>query len=227
MVMGMEKIIKKIPFMGYPLWHFYSRFINNNSFYGSVPYWEKRYSEGGNSGSGSYGRLAEFKSLVLNKFVNANDIESVIEFGCGDGNQLFFANYKSYIGYDVSKKAIEICKDKFKEDKTKSFYLMGEREEESADLTLSLDVIYHLVEDQVFESYMSKLFDAANKYVIIYSSNKERTGISLHVRHREFSRWVEKNRKQWSLIQKIDNKYPLRGFFSRGSFADFYIYKKD
>ena len=57
-------------------------------FPGSQNYWEKRYSLGGNSGQGSYGKSAEFKSEILNIFVRENCINSVTEYGCGDGNQL-------------------------------------------------------------------------------------------------------------------------------------------
>ncbi|WP_125185483.1 hypothetical protein [Botryobacter ruber] len=35
----------------------------------SSDYWEKRYSSGGTSGSGSYNRLAEFKADVLKSFI--------------------------------------------------------------------------------------------------------------------------------------------------------------
>src|SRR5437899_4317923 len=58
-----------------------------------------------NSGLGSYDKLAEFKAEVLNGFVKENTIKSVIEYGCGDGNQLKFAEYPSYLGFDVSVKA--------------------------------------------------------------------------------------------------------------------------
>nr|BFF27640.1 hypothetical protein GCM10025732_56050 [Glycomyces mayteni] len=57
-------------------------------FPGSAAYWEKRYADGGNSGGGSRGTNAEFKAEVLNKFTAEHGIESVIEFGCGDGEQL-------------------------------------------------------------------------------------------------------------------------------------------
>jgi hypothetical protein len=40
------------------------------------------------------------------------------------------------------------------------------------DLELSLDVIYHLVEDEVFDAYMRSLFAHAGRFVVIYSSNK-------------------------------------------------------
>ena len=50
--------------------------------------WEKRYAKGGNSGAGSYGKLAVYKAKVLNEFIeeNKNEVNSVVEFGCGDGN---------------------------------------------------------------------------------------------------------------------------------------------
>ncbi len=56
-------------------------------FPGSQDYWVKRYAKGGNSGPGSYSELAKFKASVLNAFVREHGIQSVIEFGCGDGNQ--------------------------------------------------------------------------------------------------------------------------------------------
>ena len=131
----------------------------------------KRYISGGNSGKGSYGRLQVFKNEVINDFVESKNVASIIEFGVGDGNQLLNSRYPAYLGVDVSEKAIKICRKKFEGDKSKSFIHSSNYNYEKADLSISLDVIYHLVEDSVFNSYMRKLFEAANKYVIIYSSN--------------------------------------------------------
>ena len=75
-------------------------------FPGSAAYWESRYAKGGSSGVGSYGRFAEFKAEVLNRFVATHSVQSVIEFGCGDGNQLALASYPWYLGYDVSATAV-------------------------------------------------------------------------------------------------------------------------
>jgi len=36
----------------------------------SSDYWEKRYLNGGNSGNGSYGRLAHFKAQCINSFIS-------------------------------------------------------------------------------------------------------------------------------------------------------------
>lgn len=173
---------------------------NNNSFINytktdrsdyiksSRNYWEKRYAKGGNSGVGSYSILAEYKASVINNFVSKNNINKVIEWGSGDCNQLSLANYKKYIGYDVSQTSINICKNKFNNDNTKTFIYLDEnfKNEEKADLSISLDVIYHLVEDNVFDTYMRNLFDSSNRYVCIYSSNVNKPW-EAHVRHRKFT----------------------------------------
>ncbi len=89
--------------------------------FSSSQYWEDRYSGGGNSGAGSYGRLAEFKAETINKFVQGHSVRSVIEFGSGDGAQLELARYPAYTGVDISSRALELCRTKFKNDPSKRF----------------------------------------------------------------------------------------------------------
>ncbi len=95
-------------------------------------------------------------------------------------------------------------------------------------MALSLDVIYHLIEDDAFEDHMRSLFNAATRFVIIYSSDTdENEGYeNTHVKHRKFTSWVEANSVGWSLDRHIPNKYPYKGDYTQGSFADFYIYKR-
>lgn len=194
----------------------------------SSKYWESRYLDGGTSGAGSYGRQAQFKADILNKFVTEKQISEVIEFGFGDGNQLTFANYPRYIGYDVSVTAVENCRAKFSGNTRWSFYHVSEFHNESADLTLSLDVIYHLIEDAVYDDYMRKLFRASTKFVVIYSSDTDDNSdnSAIHVRHRKFTRWVDRNEPSWSLLDRISNPYPIEKYGHSGSFADFYIFEK-
>ena len=85
-------------------------------FRGSARYWERNYARGGTSGPGSYNALAEAKAAFLNDFVRTRQVRSVIEFGCGDGHQLSLADYPAYIGLDVSRSAIELCKRRFAGD---------------------------------------------------------------------------------------------------------------
>jgi hypothetical protein len=197
------------------------------TFSGSRRYWEERYAGGGNSGVGSYSKFAEFKAEILNAFVAENHIASVIEFGCGDGNQLMLADYPRYTGIDVSKTAINVCQSKFGGDYSKSFKTLELYAGETAELALSLDVVFHLVEDDVYEKYMDGICAAATKYVIIYSSNTyENDHKHKHIKHRKFTDWMEANASGWSLERHIPNKYPYMGDPEQGSFADFYIYKR-
>ena len=197
-------------------------------FPGSAEYWRRRYRRGETSGPGSYGRLAEFKAEVLNGLMADWRVGTVMEFGCGDGEQLRLGRYPSYIGFDVSAEAIARCASIFSDDPTKTFRLMDEYAGETADCCLSLDVIFHLVEEEVFVAYMERLFDAARKYVVIYSSNTDsQLNVTWwHIKHRRFSDWVERNRPDWVLTRHIPNRYPFAGDWEKQSFADFYLYKK-
>lgn len=199
------------------------------AFDGSGDYWENRYAAGGNSGAGSYDDLAAFKAEVLNDFVAERKIQRVIEFGCGDGNQLALANYPQYVGYDVSETAVRQCREKFAGDASRTFKLMQDYAGETAELSLSLDVIYHLVEDRIFEDYMQTLFAAAERYVIVYSSDRDENPRlqSPHVRHRQFSSWIAREQPAWRLAQHIPNRYPQKGLLGKGSFADFFVYERN
>ena len=197
------------------------------AFTTSGNYWEERYAEGRNSGAGSYGRLAAFKAEVLNRFVREHGISSVIEFGSGDGNQLRLAEYPDYLGIDVSETAVRACRETFAADGTKRFETLSAYDGQAADLALSLDVIYHLVEDDTFASYMTVLFDAAERFVIVYASNRDEQPKNRHVRHRRFSDWVEAHRSDFRLRAHIPNRYPFAADDpDNTSFADFFIYEK-
>lgn len=200
---------------------------NGERFPGSAAYWDMRYSRGCDSGPGSGGVLAEFKADVINSFVDAHCVRTVVEFGCGDGRQLSLARYPQYAGFDVSASAIDLCKRMFGGDERKSFSLMREYTGQLAELALSLDVIYHLVEDDVFDHYMRTLFGASTKYVIIYSSNFESgKGDCEHVRHREFTAWVGAHMRMWHLVGRVSNRHPYLGDDRKGSFAEFFIYRR-
>lgn len=200
-------------------------------FPGSVQYWEDRYRSGGNSGAGSYGVLAEFKADFLNSFVVRESIKSVIEFGCGDGAQLALARYPRYIGLDVTKSAVRTCIGRYSDDLTKSFFLYDPEcfsdpgKVFRADLSLSLDVIYHLIEDAVFDTYMNHLFAASTRFVIVYSSDHDEALPNSHVRHRHFSDVVKTRFPSWDLVWREPQKYPDASG-QNGSFCDFFIFKK-
>lgn len=208
------KTLKKV--LGYP------------SFRTSGEYWERRYASGGNSGSGSYGRLAQFKADFLNTFVIEHSIGSVIELGSGDGAQLELANYPHYVGIDISPTAVAQARQRFGHNTSISFLHTSEVTLETrAEMALSLDVIYHLVEDDAFEAYMNQLFAVADQWVIIYASDKDEQSRAPHVRHRKFTNWIMQNRVDAELVSRVANPFPFDPEDpSNTSFADFFVYKK-
>jgi hypothetical protein len=165
---------------------------------------------------------------VLNKFVASNAVSTVIEYGCGDGNQLRLTRYPQYLGFDISPHAVARFRRQFAHDGSKSFRLIQDYAGERAELTLSLNVVYHLVEDSVFASYMHRLFDSSDRFVIIYSSSTDENppGTPAHIRHRDFKDWISWNKTERVLKAHVPNKYPFRGDANTGSFADFYIYAR-
>ncbi|MCP3460062.1 class I SAM-dependent methyltransferase [Bradyrhizobium sp. CCGUVB23] len=223
----LRRTIGRLPVLGPMARQLYRAIVPNR--FSSAEYWEQRYAHGGNSGAGSYGRLAQFKAETINKFVKGREIRTIIEFGSGDGAQLELARYPTYTGVDVSASAIELCKTKFKNDPTKQFLLAssGDASKARAELAMSLDVIYHLIEDTVYDAYMKSLVSAAEKYICIYSSNYVRLAPATHVRHRVFTEWIAANAPTWKLILKVDNPFPRDPENpDQTSWADFYFYER-
>ena len=195
--------------------------------FNSSNYWEDRYASGGNSGAGSYNHLAEFKADILNGFFTRYKISRVVEYGCGDGNQLALLQIKSYIGYDVSPTVIEMNKQKFKNSKTKTFRLIDDEttDFEEADAVLSLDVIFHLTEDHVFEKYMRRLFSHPGAFfVIIYSTDTNRDR-AIHVRDRKVTSYIHRQFPEWELFKSVNNPYAHIPH-PNGSRCQFLFYRK-
>lgn len=192
----------------------------------SADYWERRYRAGLTSGSGSYGALAEYKAAFLNEFVAAHSVRTVMEFGCGDGNQLALARYPLYLGLDVSPSAVAACAARFAGDPTKSFLWYDASHAFDADrflraeLTLSLDVVYHLLEDAVYRAYLRNLFRSADRYVIVYSSDRDDASGSPHVRHHRFTEDVASSQPEFRLVRHVENPHRAE------TFADFFVFER-
>ena len=179
--------------------------------FSSGDYWQKRYVSGRNSGAGSYGRLAEYKAEVINKIVKDREIEKVIEFGSGDGNQAALLDIPNYTGVDVSTEAVRLANEAAGQDPRKSFHVVNDSFEvvdKSYDLSMSLDVIYHLIEDNIFDAYMTDLFQASRRFVLIYASDEDKSTKNAHVRHRRYSVWIEENASDFSQIQSWQHPFP-------------------
>ena len=150
------------------------RFIN------SAQYWEDRYYYGGNSGRGSYYKNALEKADYLNAKIDQFGIDTIVDIGCGDGNNLKLFKIQNYYGFDVSKTIILQNKREFKNDHSKQFSIIDKNFEEDLSniknqknvekiVCVSFDVIGHLVEDNIYENHL-RSFDLVNPDYLIISN---------------------------------------------------------
>ena len=181
----------------------------------SKKYWEDRYSKNGDSGKGSYGTSATIKANYINSVIDKYQIKTINDLGHGDGNQIgLLEGDFQYFGYDVSSTARNKCIHKFQNDRRYTF-LDSIETMSKADLAMSIDVIYHLVEWEVYEQYLKDLFSLGN-YVLIYGMNKEWVGDS-HVLARPFDELIQRVHDSFSLIDISDGSH---------SEVKFYLYSK-
>lgn len=202
-----------------------------STMFDSRRYWLARYTSADPGGWGSKGVLAAYKADFLRRLVLRYGVTSILELGCGDGEQLAVYDFGgvSYVGLDVLT-AVAKAEERFRGDRRKLFGtlddpgLLGV----TADLTLSADVIYHLVEDDVWLAHMARLFDRSLRLVAIYAPDTDETpeNAGVHCRFRRWSEWVERERPEWAMVFREDNPHRLTPENPKGSLSDFHVYAR-
>ncbi len=140
-------------------------------------------------------------------------------------------NVNAYIGLDVSATIIKHCISKFKSDNSKSFFIYDSESFADnlhifrSDAAFSIDVIFHLVENVVFEKYLEDLFSSAIKLVVIYGADLDYIPGTEHELYRKFTVYIENKFPDWKLEKIIKNRFPLKNYEDKnGSLSDFYFY---
>src|SRR5581483_12428603 len=88
----------------------------------------------------------------------------------------------------------------------------------SADCAISLDVIFHLIEDDIFARYIDNLFRSGLHFVIIYGLDEEQSRPGhVSVRFRKYSEYIAKN---------IPHFRPALHIRRKEAFGDFYLYER-
>jgi hypothetical protein len=196
-------------------------------FRDSAAYWRLRYRLGGDSGSGSEDALARYKAGVVNDLVRKLSIGSVIEWGVGDGRQLSLAEYPRYIGLDISEVALDRCRARFSGNPRMRFATIGSYDGETADLALSLDVLYHLVEEEVYLAYLDRLFASSRRWVFVYSSSTESPVRSAkHVLHRPVEKDIAERFPEFTRRRNIEQSLPAHPSTEDPLHARFFIFER-
>jgi hypothetical protein len=185
-----------------------------------------RYLTGGNSGTGSVSKYSNDKAYVINSFIQNNTIHSIVEWGVGDGKQLskYDFNQVNYVGYDISKYIINKL-NKVNKNENYKFLLSNQYHNEKYDLALSIEVIFHLIDDSIYENYMARLFNSSQKFVIIFSTNFN-SNVDAHCMHHEIKSYISKHFKEFVLEKEEFIESFYFGRENEGKYAKFYFYKK-
>jgi SAM-dependent methyltransferase len=192
---------------------------------GSATYWQTRYRAGGTSGAGSAGRLLGWKAAVINGFIAANGVGDVLDLGCGDGALAARIAVARYRGTDVAADALArtaAARDGSGDTRLIPWDAMDR--EPPAELALSFDVIFHLVEDRPYGLYMRRLLAASRRFILVYASNVDRAWPARHVRHRRFTDAIPGIDPTWRVAAHVPNPYPYdHNRADTTSFADLYL----
>jgi Methyltransferase domain len=162
---------------------------------------------------------------VIHDVIALNSVAHMADFGCGDGNLLSLLRLPAYTGLHVSETVLACCRQHFPQH---TFLPFTQAEAmRPADLCLSVDVIFHLIERDVFAAYMDALFAPATRLVLIDASNLDRVWAAAHVRHRRFTDHVAGHFPDWRLCAHLPNPYPFDpARQDETSFADFFVYAR-
>lgn len=166
-------------------------------------YWDCRYREGRDSGEGSRGAVGRAKAARVNQEIAVADITSLADWGCGDGQVLrHLTPHVNYIGIDVSPTIISRLGLEFPD---REFIVADEVDDIEAELSLSMDVLFHFPEDDDYLAYLDKVFSSATRMVLIYSTNYDGGLTARHVRRRHFTSDVEREHPRWRLVSRHED----------------------
>ena len=141
-------------------------------------YWDRRYARGEDSGVGSRGESLKYKADYLNSAFKKYDIESVFDFGCGDGNLVSLLNTKLYFGIDVSVESIRACRIRFRSENGYYFecghffeYTPEVIREKinPLDCVMCIDVLYHIINRDVLVKTLENIFGSMARIIILYT----------------------------------------------------------
>lgn len=185
-----------------------------------LAYWKQRHRIHAQtwraSGAGSQGRLAVRKAHLVNTLVADVHAESLLDLGCGDGRVARLIDVPHYIGLDPAPAAIELCREQLTGAGEAHIYDPYDELAETADIAVSLDVIFHL-DDDLYERHLHHLFQNAQRAVGIYSTDGLAPSEAAHVQHHAVSADVTSRFPEWLLTERIPPAWPVEHHGRRGS----------
>jgi SAM-dependent methyltransferase len=128
-------------------------------------FWNKRYSENPNlgSGPGSRGNMAIDKKNFISSLIKANNLETVLDYGCGDLHSINPEQCKEYVGTDISDVILQ--KNSLKHS-DKIFVKPENIPDKKFDLVVCQDVLIHQDSINKFNSIFYTCLEKTKKYFL-------------------------------------------------------------
>ena len=163
--------------------------------FNSRDYWEKRYLAGGSSGLGSVGEHYAFKRDYLLRIIERYAIKSIVDYGCGDGFQIepvilkerqgqTAPRVQAYYGLDVSPTTIDNCRKHYARFARFRFDVLADFKPASFDLSVSMDVLYHIIDYDEYVQYLNLIF-SHSPLTAIYANLEDSIPRSPHILSRD------------------------------------------
>jgi SAM-dependent methyltransferase len=173
---------------------------------GSVAYWDQRWVLGPPC-PGSRGDEAAAKAAWLSTLVRGSGARSLVDLGCGDGTVGALVDVESYVGVDVSHVALAQAMAR-RPDRSYLLVPPGTGAAQVtvvADIAASMDVVFHLLDDAEYRTWMARLFGSARRLVAVYGTDYDSFPEG-HMRHRHLTRDVAAASftRDWTLVHGLD-----------------------
>ncbi len=166
-------------------------------------------------------RLARHKADFVNKFIRANQVTDVIDYGCGDTRLLRQLRVPALTGICLAAERLAACRAPAAANPGWRFYAGPEvTEEMTASMALSVDMVGRLETDADFSAYMRALFRAGRDYVLIHAAQTHPAWAASVLNLRPFTDHVRRFFPSWRLAAHVPNPVP----HSRA--ADFFVYAR-
>lgn len=185
-------------------------------------YWNRRYRDGRSSGEGSEGANAMVKAQAVNDLVKTEKIESIVDWGVGDGTVLkMITPDVDYTGIDISEVAIQRLQREWSGARVarRRLVTLDQIGAIQVDLALSFDVIFHCIDDFDYEMHLRRVFASASRFVLIHSSNHDGGRTARHVRWRRFTPDVMRIAPNWVLEDAPDDPAAIGFYRYRNAFG--------
>lgn len=130
-------------------------------------YWDMRYKFGGISGSGSVGKIRADKWVIMDKYID--NIDDIIDVGCGD--LVFWGNRmpKNYTGIDISSYRIEKNQELYPDKLFITSPAQIRLDLPPTKIVTCMDVLQHIMNDKIFEDIIYNLIHYSSKWIFIHT----------------------------------------------------------